>query len=232
MATIEYDVLLFGMDAAGNLQLLYPGTKAGNVDGLSALLEGKADAQPLMILNRTDTHASADEYTTAGMYWINPSITTDIPGKQWGFLRVFSNGGVVLQEFYAALSSVRGFRVYVNGAWQSWHCEQYGTGNGWSYTIHPDGSCELWKSVSVSSVSCTTSLGSLFRTAKTDQQTYPFTVQDANVQASWKSDGYGAFLWPLTAGDTSHPPQYYLVRASSSASMSGTLDYYVRGKIG
>lgn len=91
------------------------------MDALSALLAGKADVQPLMRLNRTDTKASADAYTTAGMYWINPSITTDIPEKQWGFLRVFADSDVILQEFYAALSGIHGYRVYVNGGWQSWN---------------------------------------------------------------------------------------------------------------
>jgi len=231
MAVTEVNGLLFGKDADGNLQLIYPGTRAGNVDGLSALLAEKADRATLLSLNTTTQYSTMDGYTASGMYWINPGVVQDAPGGQWGFLRVFSAGNI-LQEFTGYSDNARAVRMFVNSAWTAWSREQHGAGNGWSYTIHPDGSCELWKSLSVSGVSCTTSLGSLFRTAKTDQQTYPFTVQDANVQASWKSNGYGAFLWPLTAGDTSHPPQYYLVRASSSASMSGTLDYYVRGKIG
>ena len=98
MATTENEVLLIAKDADGNLYLVYPATKASQVDGLDELLALKADKKTLLELDTTTQHSSMSDYTSSGMYWINPGVTTDVPGGQWGFLRVFAYGNI-LQEF-------------------------------------------------------------------------------------------------------------------------------------
>lgn len=50
MATTENEVLLIAKDADGNLYLVYPATKASQVDGLDELLALKADKKTLLEL--------------------------------------------------------------------------------------------------------------------------------------------------------------------------------------
>lgn len=200
------------------------------LSGMNTALAAKADRKTLLELNRADTHVSVDEYTTEGMFWINPSITTDIPGKQWGFMRVFANGGVILQEFTPYQDSNRAIRMYVNSAWTSWHREQYGTGNGWSYCIHPDGSVDLWCRQVVSNAACTTALGSWYRTAALHREAFPFNVTDPVTSATYyPSDGNGGLLWCLGQEGSAQCAQFYLVRHTSVASLSGYIEYHVHG---
>ena len=138
MATTENEVLLIAKDADGNLYLVYPVTKASQVDGLDELLALKADKKTLLELDTTTQHSSMSDYTSSGMYWINPGVTTDVPGGQWGFLRVFACGNI-LQEFTGYSENSRAVRMFVNNAWTTWSREHYGSGNGWSWEIRPDG---------------------------------------------------------------------------------------------
>ncbi len=131
MATTENNIRENFVDAKGNVYILYPVTKAANVDGLAELLENKADKAPLLTLNTGTQHTSVDDYKDSGMFWINPSVTTDIPGSQWGFLRVFSSGNI-LQEFTGYSDSARAVRMFVNNEWTAWDLRQGGT---WAPTV-------------------------------------------------------------------------------------------------
>lgn len=194
---------------------------------------GCAPKAPLMSLNTT-TKATTTLYTEPGVYWINPNATTDVPNSSWGFLRVFVGGNNILQEFYAALNSTYAFRVYVNGGWQNWHGHfPDGGGNGvWRWKINHDNSVDLWCSLSLSGISTNQSLGSLYRSTGLSRPNYPFTVNNACVQATWNSNGFGGFLWSYSAGGETAPPGYYLVRTDNKSGISGKLDLYVHGTYG
>lgn len=213
----------FGQQLAANTEKISANT--------AAIAESRRMLNAMQNLNTATQYASMDNYTEAGMYWINPGITTDVPGGQWGFLKVFSSGNI-LQTFIGYADSAVSIRMFVNNAWTSWNREARGNGNGWDYVIHNDGSCELWRSENLTGISTSASLDGLYRSNGLTRTAYPFAVQDAKVQATWNSSGYGGFLWAWTAGDNNNPPGYYLVRTSSTTGISGRLDYYVWGKVG
>ena len=213
-------------DKTGNVTL-----ESSDITGLTDILSGKADRKPLLELDTT-TRPSMNDYVEAGMYWINPDATSDAPNGNWGFLRVFTDSGNILQEYYAALSDVHGFRVYVNSAWQAWHLEYAGIGNGWNYTINPDGSVDLYARKQISSISCTTALGSWYRTGPLPRDAMPFAVTDQITSATYyPTDGYGGVLWCLGQENDTLCCQYYLVRHTSVSSITGVIEYHVHGRI-
>lgn len=233
MATTENEVLLIAKDADGNLYLVYPATKASQVDGLDELLALKADKKTLLELDTTTQHSSMSDYTSSGMYWINPGVTTDVPGGQWGFLRVFAYGNI-LQEFTGYSENSRAVRMFVNNAWTTWSREHYGSGNGWSWEINPDGSVDLWCRQTVSNWKCTNKLddSGWFRSDPLPRPVLPFSVSDQVTSATYvPSDGHGGVLWCLGQEGPGYCAQFYLVRHTSVAAINGVVEYHVHGNL-
>ena len=59
---------------------------------------------------------------------------------------------------------------------------------------------------------------------------FPFTVYEPNVTATYESEGYGAMLWAMKNATTSELPHYYLVRPTTDTIVSGEINFYVHGK--
>ena len=233
MATTENEVLLIAKDADGNLYLVYPATKASQVDGLDELLALKADKKTLLELDTTTQHSSMSDYTSSGMYWINPGVTTDAPDGQWGFLRVFADGNI-LQEFTGYSENSRAVRMYVNNAWTTWSREHYGSGNGWSWEINPDGSVDLWCRQTVSNWNCTYTLGDSgwYRSHPLPRPELPFSISDQVTRATYlPTDGNGGVLWCLGQEGPGFCAQFYLVRHTSVAAINGVVEYHVHGTL-
>lgn len=104
-----------------------------------------------------------------------------------------------------------------------------GSSGIWEYKKWSNGDVELWGYYNYSGA-CSTALGNMYRTGGITTPSFPFTVTSPNVTASYESDGYGAILWPYTKVTTSKPPNYYLVRPTSSTSISGKITFHVYGK--
>ena len=104
-----------------------------------------------------------------------------------------------------------------------------GSSGTWEYKKWSNGDTELWGYYNYSGA-CSTALGNMYRTGGITTPSFPFTVTSPNVTASYESDGYGAILWPYTKATTSKPPNYYLVRPTSSTSISGKITFHVYGK--
>lgn len=105
-----------------------------------------------------------------------------------------------------------------------------GSSGIWTYKKWSDGEAELWGSYTVSTVDCSTALGGMYRTTTLSPGSFPFTVYDPNVVASYESDGYGSILWASTTATTSNLPNYYLLRPTSGTINSGKINFHVRGK--
>lgn len=105
-----------------------------------------------------------------------------------------------------------------------------GTSGIWSYKKWSDGTAELWGSYTVSDMACTTTLGTMYRTALVTPSSFPFTVYKVNVVASYESEGYGAMLWATTTATSSRPSTYYLIRPTSTTIASGKINFQVRGR--
>ena len=190
-----------------------------------------------MELNTT-TKSSMDAYTEAGVYWINPSVTTDVPNNSWGILRVFVGGSNILHEFYAALNDAHAFRIFVNGSWQKWHASYSGAGSGnsagWSFNINPDGSVDLWCRQTVTDWNCTYTLGDSgwYRSHPLPRPELPFTVTNQVTSATYlPTDGNGGVLWCLGQEGTGYCAQFYLVRHTSVAAINGVIEYHVHGTL-
>lgn len=107
---------------------------------------------------------------------------------------------------------------------------QEGTSGIWSYKKWSNGEVELWGTYSVSSIDCNVAIGNMYRTAVFTPTSFPFTVYNPNVVASYESTGYGAFLWATTSTTNTAPPNYYLIRPTSTTIASGKINFHVRGK--
>lgn len=106
-----------------------------------------------------------------------------------------------------------------------------GTSGIWNYRKWSNGRVELFGSYTVSGVSCSNQFGSaMYRSAALTIESFPFSIYEPNLIASYESDGYGAFLWATSATTETSPPTYYLVRAESGTINSGKINFHVIGK--
>ena len=106
-----------------------------------------------------------------------------------------------------------------------------GTSGIWSYRKWSNGRAELFGSYTVSGVSCSNQFGSaMYRSAALTIESFPFSIYEPNLTASYESDGYGAFLWATSTTTETSPPSYYLVRPESGTIDSGKINFHVIGK--
>ena len=106
-----------------------------------------------------------------------------------------------------------------------------GTSGIWSYRKWSNGRVELFGSYTVSGVSCSNQFGSaMYRSASLTIASFPFSIYEPNLTASYESNGYGAFLWATSTTTETSPPTYYLVRAESGTINSGKINFHVIGK--
>lgn len=101
----------------------------------------------------------------------------------------------------------------------------------WEYRKWSNGDVELWGYQTVTSTSCSTAVGSMYRTVEYAPPSFPFTVYSPNLTAFYESDsgGYGGFYWPTSNTTTSKPPNYYIMRPNS-ATIHGKVNFHVYGK--
>ena len=101
----------------------------------------------------------------------------------------------------------------------------------WEYRKWSNGDVELWGYQTVTSASCSTAVGSMYRTVEYAPPSFPFTVYSPNLTAFYESDngGYGGFYWPTGNTTTSKPPNYYIMRPNSST-IHGKVNFHVYGK--
>ena len=101
----------------------------------------------------------------------------------------------------------------------------------WEYRKWSNGDVELWGYQTVTSTSCSTAVGSMYRTVEYAPPSFPFTVYSPNLTAFYESDsgGYGGFYWPTGNTTTSKPPNYYIMRPNSST-IHGKVNFHVYGK--
>ena len=106
-----------------------------------------------------------------------------------------------------------------------------GTSGKWTYKKWSNGDAELWGTYTVSGVACSNSFGNaMYRSDALTMPSFPFSVYNANLTASYESDGYGAMLWAVTTTTETSPPGYYLIRITNSTITSGKINFHVVGK--
>lgn len=104
-----------------------------------------------------------------------------------------------------------------------------GTSGIWTYRKWSNGKVELWGAYSVSNLACSTALGNMYRTDAFSVGSFPFSVNNTKLTASYESAGYGGFLWATSLTSSTSPPSYYLIRPTSATIASGKIIFHVTG---
>lgn len=99
---------------------------------------------------------------------------------------------------------------------------------GWSYKKYKSGRVELDCRYEVSNMTCTTTMGSLYRTSGVNPPDFPFPVYSPIVTCGFDTRSTGAILWARSAATTTAPPHYYLARHDTT-SISGYVNLHVVG---
>ena len=140
-------------------------------------------------------------------------------------------------------------RFYNDGAWTSWKKNVYGdelaayvvekgTSNGWTYRKWSNGVAECWYSKTINGFSCSTAMTSTawswYRTGEITANNYPLTFSSTpNLQMTFETfSGTGGLVWSCgTSSSTpkTKPANIYIIRMSSSNSISGVVHYYAIG---
>lgn len=103
----------------------------------------------------------------------------------------------------------------------NYQCKQYS-----------DGTMEISGGMDITAQACNTALGNWFRTAVLTPPTYNQAFVDVPevVMSFSTSAGTGAMVWETNGGSATVPPTFYLIRPTSSASVSGRLSIMAKGR--
>ena len=153
--------------------------------------------------------------------WSTSGITVDPDGIDiyaQGDVNISADGDVIFDS------------TAVRDSYGQFHSVTKGTSGIWTYKKYANGDLEMWGSYAISNMECTTAMGNMYRTIVFSPSVFPFTVYNPVVTASYESEGYGAFLWATTKTTTAKPPNYYLVRPTSTTIANGVINFHVFGK--
>lgn len=119
--------------------------------------------------------------------------------------------------------------VYINSERLDNFVIDEGKDSGWYYRMWNNGRVDLVGTQSINNIACNTALGGWYRTAVLSAPNFPFPVNNPIVTATYESNGTGALVWATTKSTTSAPFNLYLIRATSSAGITGVVNYSVSG---
>ena len=111
-----------------------------------------------------------------------------------------------------------------------------GDANNWHYVKWNNGYAECWCTLPISNIVCYYEVGNWYRSEILTPDPYPFTFTETpNLQMFYETDtGAGGIVWPAgTDADddpTARPHKFYIIRMTSSNSISGKVHFQVKGK--
>lgn len=145
---------------------------------------------------------------------------------------------IQIAEPYNAPNASHYRRVYISGSgWSDWIktpiIVEEGTSGIWTYRKWSNGEAECVGKIPISSLAVSTALGGWYRSAVVDGSgyAYPFTFQAIpNVIMQYAtSNGTGGIMWLTTQGDRTAPPDFYIIRPTSSSGVTGSVNVQVKG---
>lgn len=113
---------------------------------------------------------------------------------------------------------------------------EQGSSANYAYRKWKSGRAECWAKVNISAEPCNTAVGSWFRTQVLSMPSYPFNFAEVPTVNMFFSTavGTGGLVWTAGAANDSSPlskpENCYIIRMSSAASISGTINIAVFGR--
>lgn len=218
------------------------------IEGQSFYVNGGSSMfNPTRVLNGTDLN----ELTDVGWYMqesnANTSNNVNAPEKVAFLLCVYKMTDTRLMQHFICLdgkaSYWRYYRDWSPAAWLEWHqmtgeaviteaLSQALTGVNWSCKKYSDGTMEVSGGIDIANYACTTALGGWFRTNVISFTNYNASFISApDVVMSFSTEsGTGAMVWETTRGTATAPPNIYLIRPTSSNSVSGRVSIVAKGR--
>lgn len=105
-----------------------------------------------------------------------------------------------------------------------------GTQGVWNYRKWNSGRVDVYGYEDITNAPCTVTLGGWYRTDLRQAPAYPFTIIGPNVTVSYNSSGYGALVWQTTGATDARPPDYYLIRPTTTTIVSGKVCWQISGR--
>lgn len=129
------------------------------------------------------------------------------------------------------------YRRTYNGSWSEWVkipvIVEEGTSGIWTYRKWSNGKAEAFGKIPISSLAVTSALGGWYRSAVVSgsSYSYPFTFSGIpNLNSDYlTSNGTGGMVWLTNQGSTSYPPDFYIIRPTSSSGVTGSVNLQVEG---
>ena len=188
--------------------------------------------------------ANINDYTGAGLYWLNKTTVTNTPNGGSGMLIVTTSptGNVIYQTFvsFNTSSGYVATRCYTNSQWYNWderpapasYVTQEGTSGAWRYRIWSDGKKECWLITTIKHEVKQAS-GSLYYSS-TVPYPYPVTftatptvyvgVRSPNNKPIWAIPST-----PASGSDVKNNAYMAFVTATSTDSISTDISIYACG---
>lgn len=246
--TVNYDVDIpvgfMVMDFNANGRAIAIGKASEKDIGLEIDLPiyDQFDTRILNGLAYYESGGSTDADTTLEELFLS---TVNTPtGDFWYVRQMFYAGKtatsnrIQIAEPYNAPNASHYRRVYISGSgWSDWIktpiIVEEGTSGIWTYRKWSNGEAECVGKIPISSLAVSTALGGWYRSAVVDGSgyAYPFTFQaipNVNMQYA-TSNGTGGIMWLTTQGDRTAPPDFYIIRPTSSSGVTGSVNVQVKG---
>lgn len=129
-------------------------------------------------------------------------------------------------------------RLYISGSgWSDWIktavIVEEGTSGIWTYRKWSNGEAECIGKIPISALAVSTALGGWYRSAVVSGSTYKYPLTFASIPVIntdyATSNGTGGMVWLTTQGTTTAPPDFYIIRPTSSTGVTGSVNVQVKG---
>lgn len=200
------------------------------------------DTRILNGLSFYESGGSTDADTTLEELFLS---TVNTPTSDFWFVRQMfyadkttTSNRVQIAEPYKTPNASHYRRTYISGTgWSAWIktpvIVEEGTSGIWTYRKWSNGKAEVFGKIPIRSLAVSTALGSWYRSevVSGSDYSYPITFSAIPVVSMQyaTSNGTGGLMWLTTQGTRSAPPDFYIIRPTSSSGVTGDVNVYVEG---
>jgi len=171
--------------------------------------------------------------------------TVNTPTSDFWFVRQMfyadktaTSNRVQIAEPYNKPNASHYRRMYISGSgWTAWVktpiIVDEGTSGIWTYRKWSNGKAEVFGKIPISALAVSTALGNWYRSAVVSGSSYKYPITFASIPVVntdyATSNGTGGMMWLTTSGTTTAPPDFYIIRPTSSSGVTGSVNVRVEG---